>query len=273
MKKRCGRSLGLIIVVLVGLPLIGLSKVTPMKSAWVTVPPAVDGSLEEWGDASFSTFKKARVDYAFKNDGGNVYVCFIFKEPKFLSSLNETGLTIWLNRDGEEKKVYGIRLLKKKVTPDFYIAYLEKSGNVLSEADKAKIKTGSAYYFNEAAVVDKKGQPVEGAAEAGAVFRSRAQNGQTVYEISLPLARDSDLSQGIGAQPGGTFAIGFEWGGVTEEMREKWRPSADTNLAAADRAANGSVAADPRSVGSTRLPRTPEAPKYTFWSAVELARK
>ncbi|MFQ6069464.1 MAG: hypothetical protein ACE5LC_02945 [Candidatus Aminicenantales bacterium] len=54
-----------------------------------------------------------------------------------MSTILQTGITLWFNTEGKKKKEYGINFLKKKVTPEVYIAYLEKTRGLLSEGNES----------------------------------------------------------------------------------------------------------------------------------------
>lgn len=80
--------------------------------------------------------KSVSVDYAFCNDGRNLCVLFMFKDPKFLSSIDATGITIYANTSGKKDKDSGIRFLKKVLTAEELIAWMESQGSTLPEEKK-----------------------------------------------------------------------------------------------------------------------------------------
>ena len=104
----------------------GFSKESIVESKWVTAPMTIDGSNNEWEEDTLTFEKKVNVDYAFRNDSENLYVLFIFKEPRFMSSINKTGMTLWFNTEGKKKKKHGIRFQIKILQADAFISLLEK---------------------------------------------------------------------------------------------------------------------------------------------------
>ncbi len=97
------------------------SKESQVASKWVTTPMTIDGSNNEWGEDTLTFEKKVNVDYAFRNDSENLYVLFIFKEPRFMSSINKTGMTLWFNTEGKKKKKHGVRFQIKILKADAFI--------------------------------------------------------------------------------------------------------------------------------------------------------
>ena len=70
----------------------GFSK--EVQSVWAATPVSIDGLSDEWTGGTMAKFKSAKIDYAFRNDNENLYVVFIFKEPRSRSA--QSGLTgIW----------------------------------------------------------------------------------------------------------------------------------------------------------------------------------
>jgi len=90
MKKPIFLEILLLFFLILTLSLSGFSKEKTITSNWVTAPLAIDGSCDEWEDDALNFEKKVSVEYAFKNDAENFYIIFIFKDPRYLSSINAT---------------------------------------------------------------------------------------------------------------------------------------------------------------------------------------
>ncbi len=104
----------------------GFSKEKKVEGIWASIPVIIDGSNSEWINGPFIFEKKVKVDYAFRNDSENLYVLFIFKDTKYLSSIDQTGMTLWLNTEGKKKKDYGIKFQRKIVSAEDYISFFWK---------------------------------------------------------------------------------------------------------------------------------------------------
>ena len=82
----------------------GLSQKEMISSRWASNQINIDGRSDDWKDEAFHFEKKLGVDYSFKNDAENLFILFVFKDPRYLSSINDTGMTIWFNLEGKKKK-------------------------------------------------------------------------------------------------------------------------------------------------------------------------
>jgi hypothetical protein len=269
---------------------VGFSKDKPVESQWVATPASIDGMNTEWGNTPFYTQKKVEVDYAFMNDAENLFVFFIFKNPKYLSSIGWTGMTIWLSPQGEKDKDLGIRFVKKEISADDYIALLEEqTGKPVSDQDKGKIRQHKAYMLFEQELINKKAPDYSGDAPRprfmGAIFRSNNVEKTVIYEFSFSLARLAEAAPQIGIEPGKGLSLNFEWGGATKEYKE----ALASGLAARDTSARddrptgsltsergggeglGNLETDSSNLARMRR-QLQQVKKYDFWVELILAQ-
>jgi hypothetical protein len=264
--------------------LAGLAKETLVESKWTATPVKVDGLNKDWVGDALSFEKSADVDYAFKNDGRDVYVLFVFKDPKYLSSIDATGMTLYFSTEGKKQKDYGVKFIRRTVSPDELIATLEKEGTALTEQKKQEIKASPKYVLFEADAVNKKGEVIPPAGAAPDIdppaFKMMKQDKLVVYEFRVPLAAREIHPAGIGSEPGKTIKVGFEWGGMTAEMRKAMasRMGAEgaragaSDVSMGETVAGGNENEGMRDSGSslTQMRRGPK--KYDFWVDVKLAQ-
>ncbi len=260
---------------------MGFSKEKTVESILAESPVKIYGLDDGWVNNTLNFKKKVKVDYAFKNDANNLYVLFVFKDPKYLSTIRGikgTGMTLWLNTEGKKKKKYGINFKVKQVTPDELVSFIEKQQGSLPEAEKKRIKSGSHYDLYQGEVIDKKGNIHTASALGGGlkapVFRSKEKQKVMVYEFSLPLRILEKLSADQVIEPGKVVKVGFEWGGMTKEMKVARKSRlADSTLQYHEPApcctmehqeGEGSLEA------MTRARRGPR--RYLFWVDVKLAQ-
>ncbi len=259
---------------------VGLgAKEKPVDSTWAESPPRIDGAATEWDPAAMVHQKKMNIDYAFRNDGERLYILVAFKERKYLSSIAQTGMTLWFNAEGKKKKKYGLRFFPRKITADEYIALLEGQGKQVPEEQKARIRQNPSYLLFDYEMIKEK--EVKSSGESASdpknvpVYRNTAGKQGAVYEFSVPLAKIAELAAGIGAEPGKIIQVGFEWGGATEEMKR----AIASRLAAGDTSARagratGNLRSERRvydSSGGLERMRRSLPKKYDFWVAVSLA--
>ena len=260
----------------------GFSEDKVVASRWTPAPLKIDGVNDEWEGQALNSQKNLDIDYAFMNDPKNLYVLVIFKNPRYLSSINLTGMTIWFNPEENKKKDYGLRFVSRPITADQYIALLEEKAGPISEAQKAQIRTSQRYmYFDHEGINKKSAEaPIHFSEAQGRIipmFRNSIQDKKIVYEFMIPFDRLAEIAADIGAEPGKTLQVGFEWGGATKKMKE---------AAAAQIGAEGARARPEGATGDLteerdyvdmggeglaamrrRLPK-----QYSFWATVELAQ-
>jgi hypothetical protein len=268
----------------------GFSKDKPVDSQWASAPASIDGMNTEWGNVSLVTHKKTKVDYAFMNGAEDLFILFIFKDPKYLSSLSWTGLTVWLSPQGEKDKNLGIRFIKKQISADDYIAILEKQvGKAMPEDKKEQIRQNKAYWLFEQELINKKAADyAEDAPKpkfTGALFRSNVLQKTVLYELAISFAKLAEIAPEIGAGPGTGLNVNFEWGGATKEYKEALASGmAQRDTSARAGGATGSLTSE-RGAGeglgdversSSKLARMrsqlQRVKKYDFWVEVNLAQ-
>ncbi len=247
-----------------------------VKSSWAAAPPAIDGISGDWTGAAFLTEKGVKVDYAFMNDDNNLYVVLAFKDPKFLSSIENTGINVYFNTEGKKNTDQGIRFYRKKVTGDEVIVIMERRGEILTDQDRASLQGQKLFYiYDWEPIVKDKGAASEapaGVAIEKPQFKAKMSENIWTYEFKIPLAKNEAQSLGVGAGAGQAIKVGFEWGGMTEEMKK---------AAAARRSGRGNPTVIDMSAsaeglggggGRTSLGQSPSGPKkYDFWLDVQLA--
>jgi len=260
-----------------------------VDSKWAASPAKIDAASEEWDSNTLSSQKKVNVDCAFMNDAENLYVLFVFKDPKFLSSIKMTGMTIWFNSKLRKDKDFGLRFIDKKITADQYISMLEEKMGAVPEAKKAQIRSIPNYMFYDYELINKISKSPSKFSEAQdpniPMFRYSMQQKTVVYEFSIPLKRLAELSAEIGANPGENIQVCFEWGGTTKEVKgalagqissESTRATADSatrNLTEERERTSGEILGDleyDRSELAAMRKRIPK--KYSFWVELKLAQ-
>lgn len=258
----------------------GISKVKTIESTWAATPVNIDGANTEWEGDSLTLNKKTQVDFAFRNDSDNLYVLFMFKDPrKFMSTINYTGMTLWLNTEGKKKKYYGIKFSTKTVSADNYISIIEEIAGPLPEEKKKAIKSKPTYRVFHNEVIDKKGKPASITTGPSAPLFSSGGREILTYEFRIPLKRDEGQPVGIGTEPGKTIKIGFEWGGLTKELKKaRLAGQIEGGTSGRSQRGTGSLKGERRAgAGGSSLDSLKSvrrgAKKYSFWADVKLAEK
>jgi len=259
----------------------GADKDKVVESQWAPRPVLIDGASQDWDDATPILNAGSKVKYALKNDGRNLYIILVFNGDLSKTTIDYTGIQIFLTAGEKKSKDFGFLFLRKQVTADELIATLEKKGQALSEERKTEIRKQKTYaQFSEEPIVPKKAvaAAVPAAEAEQPVFRATDQGPAAIYEFKIPLSRINPPG-GAGVEPGQSVMLGFEWGGMTKEIMK--------NVMAA-RAESGSVArqskgssdsgfSDSSGQGEgdggtfTDFNRDPHYKKHSFWVAAKLA--
>lgn len=250
---------------------IGFSKDKSVESKWAAQPPTIDGLDDDWKEIVLTSEKKVKVDYAIRNNAQNLYVLFVFKNPKFLSTINATGITLYFNTEGKKKKDHSFYFIRKQVGPDELIAYLERRGETLTEEQIQTIKAKPAYVVYMAERQEKKGKEVIKATQIPGTlkpaFKINIKGKEVIYEFRVPLAKSEISPLGIGAEPGHTVKIGFEWGGMTKAVAERMKRQGG-NIAGEGNVYRGNI----RDTGSAPRGTRGMPKKYSFWVDIKLAQ-
>ncbi len=255
----------------------GFSDDNKVEGIWASTPVKIDGLIDEWSHDPLVLEKKVKVDYAFRNDSENLYVLFIFKDPAFLSSINQTGMTLWLNTEGKKKKDYGIRFQRKMLSVDAYISLLEERLGPVPEEKKKEIQSKPGYTVYLGEVINKKGENFVAIGPNAPAFRFifEKKENRAIYEFKIPLRKGKEQLVGIGTEPGKMLNVGFEWGGMTKEMRTEMmrRRAASGKVSDREATIRGDITEEREGVtGAETMPFRRPPKKYAFWVEVKLAQ-
>ena len=266
---------------------MALAKDVVVESQWLTGPLRIDGMDQDWQDATFLTDGGSKAQYAVKNDGKNLYVLFIFDNPLSSTTLEYTGMRVYFNTEGKKSKDLGVLFTKKPLETEAVISELEKRGQPLTDQQKAELrKSKTQVVFAEEPINEKKvAAPSDPAVKTDPPAYRTARKQRVLYcEFRIPLSRVNE-ARGIGAEPGKTIKLGFEWGGMTQQiMRNMIAERSDRSVSAGDRGVRSDAGfGDSESgqegsggFGSTgggvgELNRDPRYKKQSFWIDLKLA--
>jgi hypothetical protein len=237
----------------------GFGKDLAARSVWAAGPIRIDGLAEDWDADPRSVHEKTKVEFAFHNDSDYLYLLLVFKDPHFQSTLEKSGVAVYFNSRGEDKKDRGIRFTKAVLTADQFIARRQSQGRPLNDQQIAEVRAKRFCPLFMYGLINKKDleQMAKAKPSLSPDFNAGFAGGVWTYEFKIPLAKTEDQPFGIGAEPGGKVQIGIEWGGRTERPTQQ---EADFTRRISDMDAPGQES-------QVRL----GTPKYDFWVAVELA--
>jgi len=175
-------------------------------SRWTSSSPKADGLDEEWPSDYLYYDKESDVDYAFRNDGRNLYIHLVVRNSKPLSSIEATGIAIYGYPAEAKQRNNGARFIKRTVKADRFIAMLESQGRVLTEEEKKELRAKPQHPIFMAVAIDREGETL-GANKRQAnvdppAFGMTKQADAAIYEFRIPLASHELTPAGVGAEPG-----------------------------------------------------------------------
>jgi len=193
-------------------------EVQTVESRRALSPVSIDGQADEWRLGGLTPDKKSGAELAFQNDGRNLYVLVVLKSPDSRKAFDATGMAIFSRPGKAQKPGKGVLFLSSSVSADGYIAWQESRGAVLTDAEKAEIRKTASHAIFMAFAVDAKGStfgPLRRQSDSDPPnFGVSESAAQATYEFRIPLASPEFVPGGIGAGPGATIRVLFEWGGV-----------------------------------------------------------
>ena len=189
--------------------------VPAVQSARVSSPVRLDGKADEWANVPRITDAKTGSEFAFQNDGRDLYVLLVVTKPEFLKSAEATGMTVLGSPGGKKKPAKGVRFLSGEISADGYIVWRESQGAVLTEQEKADLRKTPRHAISLAFAVDEKGSsygPLRKKTDAFPPdFAAGRQTDAVVYECRIPLASPELVPGGIGGTPGTMVRLRFDW--------------------------------------------------------------
>ncbi len=216
---KTNKVLSLVMLGLLVLPLAAAKDVA-IASKWAAAPIKVDGQGDEWAPEEMIAIADVGAKFAVRNDAKNLYFLLNLEDPKFHSSIQQTGVTFWVNPELKSKKLHGIRLYPKSITADELIKELEVQGQTLTPERKAEIQKQKEYLLFACDIVNKKGKPIARDPKLGVgTYRMIQVQKSRVLEFTVPVALLNSVENEVQVDLTKPFKLGVEWGGMTEEMK------------------------------------------------------
>jgi hypothetical protein len=221
MPRRSSRPVGFLAVA--GLLLVTLAQGRPATEAekavsrWAASPILIDGQVTDWPPGNLMNDPKSGADFAFMNDGRNLYGLLLLNSSETRVSLEATGLTVLFRLEESRKPERGVLFLSREVRADTYIAWQESRGAVLTTREKEELRKTARHTLVLAFAVDANGRtygPLQPRAGTDSpVFYASTKGSETFCEFRIPLDSSDGVPGAIGARPGETLRISYEWGG------------------------------------------------------------
>ena len=187
------------------------------KSQWASSPVTIDGLDGDWKGCPVSHDKKTRADFAFRNDGRNLYILVVLKNPEAAKALLATGLKVFGRPGRPGSAGSGVLFVARSVSAEAYIGWEVSQGTVLTEPEKVEIRKAGRRELHLAYAIGATGSifgPIGRAARGrNPDFAESGPADAAAFEFRIPLASPQETTGAIGAAPGETLRVSFDWGG------------------------------------------------------------
>jgi hypothetical protein len=207
--------------------LVVACKTQEVQTRWSPGPVKVDGEMDEWASGSTVYFEDLGVQLGLSNDSQNLYVLFRFSNHAWARAIRMGGLTLWLDNSGKKKKDLGISYTGGPSMLDLPMQGSSSRGGfreAMTPEMQQRLAEMEQNPAGQITLIHKKGSQEitlrpDGSGGPAAGFAS--PRGIYTYEFSIPLEKGDVFDCAIGAEPGQTISLGFEWGGMSKEDRQK----------------------------------------------------
>jgi hypothetical protein len=208
------------LAVLLSLP--ARSQAPAVRSRSATAPIEADGRTDDWPQTEFVLDPKSGTEFAFRNDGRKLYILAVVHKPEAQESLESTGMTVLNGPAGVKKPARGVLFLTRRIPAESYILWQESQGALLSDGEKAEIRRAGERAHGFAFAVGA-GRSIHGPLRrqregAPPGFGMSEGEGAARYEFEIPLVSPDIVAGGLGARPGETVRLSFEWGGAARKI-------------------------------------------------------
>lgn len=200
-----------------------------IQTNWSARPVKVDGEMTEWPGGSTVYFEDIGAQLGLSNDDRNLYVLFRFSDQAWARAIRMGGVTIWLDNSGKKSKDFGIRYTGGPALSDMRMSEASDRGGfreAMTPDQKQRLSEMEKAMADRITLIDKKNNQeitLRTDGSGGPAASSSSFQGIYTYEFSIPLERGNAFDCGIGARPGQIISLGFEWGGISKEDRQKMK--------------------------------------------------
>lgn len=222
---RYGSSL---VIGVAALVITGCGSTQDLPSAWSSSSVTIDGDASEWG-SGLTNLKDTKVFLGVRNNGEYLYLCLNSQDQQFRRQMIGLGLTVWFKPKGGDRLgiLYPIGMMKEGGRPAL------ESGGSQDPEDREHLVQQALQDFEVLGPGKDDRNLFSVVQSPGISMKVGGREGQTVYELRVPLKKSSEHPYAVGAVLGSTvnieietgkFEAGARAGGTGEGMRGGRRP-------------------------------------------------
>ncbi|UCG53017.1 MAG: hypothetical protein JSW58_05535 [Candidatus Latescibacterota bacterium] len=190
---------------------VGCGRDLSLDSCWRATDVTIDGDNNEWGEC-VTYIEDKDLAVGVMNDDEFVYVLLTTADREVQRQVTLSGLTVWLDVANDKKKDFGIRFplgvrggdpperireMTERPDPAEMLKRLEERIASMKEFEVIGPHAGNLRLMDMS--------------ETNTIAVALSQiKGTFVYELKMPLRRETDYLYGLGVDPGVTIGIGLE---------------------------------------------------------------
>ena len=171
----------------------------------MTEPPAVDGSIEEWGE--LTPVDGPSVSVAAHPTDSLLYVALLVQDQSLVRSLAVNGLVVWVDPSGGQRRAYGIQYplgLRR-----------QRAGQVQAQSPERSAVGLDDVALTELEVVrgDTARQRIPARFSSGLRGKAVLDPSSLIYEVAIPVGASPDgarATHGLRASLDGPVGLGLE---------------------------------------------------------------
>ena len=203
-----------------------------LPGSWASNPIKIDGNIQDWNDLPTSYFEEQDMMTAISNDSSFLYIHFRTRDFMTASLIRRTGLKIYIDKSGKNKKDFFVKLNEGPKKP-IATQSMGDAGN-----SKKGAKFGREFPQNgrdsrprlTCCIKDRiveKIIPFDGSEGPSAAYDT--SYGFYSYEIAVPLDWGSTMHFGLDVELGQKISIGAEWGDMGD-MKNSMKSHGDSGM-------------------------------------------
>lgn len=207
----------IIVFSLIAVLFISGCKGNKINSTWNSGQIKIDGSDSDWGNSLIYN-KDAKFMFGVKNDNKNMYLCMVTNDPDLERKILHLGLTVWLDREGSDRQVFGIKYPLNFQDMDRSSFRRPEQGEMdRQDMNQQKMEERFLARQTEVEIVGKNKDDVSRVpitALKGLKLKMAIKNYRLVYEMKIPLHPSQNAPYTINSDTGKVVSIGLTTGTI-----------------------------------------------------------
>ena len=196
-----------------------------INSGWASSQIKIDGNDSDWGN-TLTYNKDDKFLFGIKNDDKNLYLCLVTNDPDLERKILRLGLTVWFDREGDDRQVFGIRYPLNFQEMGRSSFQRPQEGAFQQEMNQEQRDERFLERQTEIEVVGKNKDDVSRmpiSSLKGLQLKMSLKDYRMVYEMKMPLHLSDDVPYAINTDTGSTVSVGFTTGTIDRSQFQNRR--------------------------------------------------